>query len=68
MIEAKVADIGLRLETAPGLFSPTRPDHCSLVMLSRIRFDPRDMILDLGCGYGSPLSFWVVNSGELNER
>jgi 16S rRNA (guanine1207-N2)-methyltransferase len=52
MIEAKVADIGLRFETLPGVFSPTRLDPGSLAMLSCIRFEPRDKILDLGCGYG----------------
>ena len=52
MIRAKVGNIELRFETAPGLFSPEKLDRGSLAMLSSIRFEPNDKVLDLGCGYG----------------
>jgi 16S rRNA (guanine1207-N2)-methyltransferase len=71
MIEAKVADIGLKFETPPGVFSPTRLDPGSLAMLSCIRFEPLDKILDLGCGYGlvgiyaakviGPSGVWMID-------
>jgi 16S rRNA G1207 methylase RsmC len=34
------------------LLSATQPDRGSLAMLSLIRFEPNDKVLDLGCGYG----------------
>jgi 16S rRNA (guanine1207-N2)-methyltransferase len=52
MIHANVGGIELRLETHPNLFSPTRPDRGTLAMLSRIKLEPNDKVLDLGCGYG----------------
>ncbi len=52
MIHANVAGIELRFETEPSLFSPKKPDQGTLAMLSRIKFEPSDKILDLGCGYG----------------
>jgi 16S rRNA (guanine1207-N2)-methyltransferase len=52
VIRASVSGIELRFETAPNLFSPTKPDRGSLAMLSCIRFEPNDKVLDLGCGYG----------------
>lgn len=52
MIHANVGGIAMRLETEPSLFSPAKPDRGTLAMLSRIRFEPNDKVLDLGCGYG----------------
>jgi 16S rRNA (guanine1207-N2)-methyltransferase len=51
-IHATVKGIELRLETAPGLFSPRAVDTGTLAMLSRVDFGPEDKVLDLGCGYG----------------
>ncbi len=51
-IEATVKGIELRLETAPGLFSPRAVDAGTLAMLSQVAFAPEDKVLDLGCGYG----------------
>ena len=52
MIDASVNGLELRFETEPSLFSPTRVDRGTLAMLSSIRFEPDDKVLDLGCGYG----------------
>lgn len=52
MIHAEVMGLDLRFETAPGLFSPTRPDAGTLAMLGQVSFAPEDKVLDLGCGYG----------------
>ncbi|HEX4197930.1 MAG TPA: methyltransferase [Caulobacteraceae bacterium] len=52
MIVATVRGIELKLETAPGLFSPRAVDLGTLAMLSRVEFGPDDKVLDLGCGYG----------------
>ena len=51
-IVATVKGVELRLETAPGLFSPRAVDAGTLAMLSRAEFGPEDKVLDLGCGYG----------------
>ena len=52
MIHTQVGNTELRFETAAGLFSVEKPDRGSLAMLSCVRFEPNDKILDLGCGYG----------------
>jgi 16S rRNA (guanine1207-N2)-methyltransferase len=52
MIHANFAGIELSFETASTLFSPTGADRGSLAMLSCVRFEPNDKVLDLGCGYG----------------
>ena len=52
MITATIKGIELRLETAPGLFSPRAVDAGTLAMLSRVQFGSDDKVLDLGCGYG----------------
>jgi 16S rRNA (guanine1207-N2)-methyltransferase len=44
--------IELRFENASGLFSSEKLDRGSLAMLSCIRFETSDKVLDLGCGYG----------------
>jgi 16S rRNA (guanine1207-N2)-methyltransferase len=52
VISTTIGGIKLLFETAPGLFSPTKPDRGTLAMLSCIDFEPGDKVLDLGCGYG----------------
>lgn len=52
MISARIKNIDLIFETAPGLFSPNSIDAGTLAMLSVAEFLPDDKVLDLGCGYG----------------
>jgi 16S rRNA (guanine1207-N2)-methyltransferase len=52
MIGVEVKGVALRLETAPGLFSPQRADRGTLAMLSVVDFAPGMKVLDLGCGCG----------------
>jgi 16S rRNA (guanine1207-N2)-methyltransferase len=52
VLKASIAGVELRFETRPGLFSPRAPDAGTVAMLSLIRFEPNDKVLDLGCGYG----------------
>ena len=42
----------LTMQTDPGLFSPQHPDRGTLAMLSWVKFQPGQKILDLGCGWG----------------
>ena len=51
-LDVVVDGTALSLETAPGLFSPSRPDAGTLALLSHVRLSPEDKVLDLGCGYG----------------
>lgn len=52
MLEVTIGEVTLRLQTEPSLFSPQRADAGTLAMLSLVRFDAQDKVLDLGCGYG----------------
>jgi len=52
MTRANIGGIELQFETEPNLFSPAKPDRGTLAMLSRIKFESGDKILDLGYGYG----------------
>lgn len=52
MLKVTIGEVVLELHTEPGLFSPQRADAGTLAMLSLIRFDAGDKVLDLGCGYG----------------
>ena len=52
MLDVTIGEVTLQLQTEPRLFSPQRADAGTLAMLSVITFDPRDKVLDLGCGYG----------------
>ncbi|KQW77629.1 methyltransferase [Devosia sp. Root413D1] len=52
MLVVTIGAVTLRLQTEPGLFSPQWADAGTLAMLSLITFDPKDKVLDLGCGYG----------------
>lgn len=42
----------LSFETHPKLFSPRQADAGTLAMLKTAELQPRDKVLDLGCGYG----------------
>jgi len=52
LLEASIGAVKLRFQTRPGLFSPRALDAGTLALLSLVRFDPNDKVLDLGCGYG----------------
>ena len=52
VIEAEVLGERLRLQTAPGLFSPEHVDRGTLAMLSVAEFAPGLRVMDLGCGCG----------------
>jgi 16S rRNA (guanine1207-N2)-methyltransferase len=52
MLRVCIEDIDLSFETDPQLFSPRRIDAGTLAMLSCVRFNESDKVLDLGCGYG----------------
>jgi len=52
MIEVNINDVTLVFETHPSLFSPKAADSGTLAMLENILFEPGDIVLDLGCGYG----------------
>jgi 16S rRNA (guanine1207-N2)-methyltransferase len=72
VIIASVAGAELRFETAPHLFSPEKLDPGTLAMLSAVRFEAGDKVLDLGCGYGvvgvlaamttGPGAVWMVDN------
>ena len=51
-IVTSIHGVDVRLQTHPSLFSPRRVDAGTLAMLSAVRFEADDKILDLGCGYG----------------
>jgi len=53
VIRTRIRDIEVSFETRPNLFSPRKIDGGTLAMLSCVRFDADDKVLDLGCGYGS---------------
>ena len=42
----------LDMETSPGLFSPSHADRGTMVMLSKVDFQPGQRVMDLGCGWG----------------
>jgi 16S rRNA (guanine1207-N2)-methyltransferase len=52
LILQTVQGVELRFETSPTLFSPRELDKGSLALLSRLRIEQDDKVLDLGCGYG----------------
>lgn len=51
-IEAVLKELDLVFETAPGVFSPNAIDRGTSLLLSLVRFERTDKVLDLGCGYG----------------
>ncbi len=52
MIQARIREMELALETAPRLFSPRAVDRGTLALLNAADFRCGDRALDLGCGYG----------------
>jgi 16S rRNA (guanine1207-N2)-methyltransferase len=50
VIQTTIHCIGLHFQTTPELFSPDPVDAGTLAMLSIVRFEPSDKVLDLGCG------------------
>jgi len=52
LILQSVQGLDLKFETLPGLFSPGELDKGSLALLSQVRIERGDKVLDLGCGYG----------------
>jgi 16S rRNA (guanine1207-N2)-methyltransferase len=52
MISVTIRGEELLFETHDQLFSPKHPDEGTLLMLSRVNFEPDDIVLDLGCGWG----------------
>jgi len=52
LIVQSVRGLDLRFETSPTLFSPGELDQGSLALLSQVRIEQGDKVLDLGCGYG----------------
>jgi 16S rRNA (guanine1207-N2)-methyltransferase len=51
-IEADIRGVHLLLQTAASGFSPLGVDRGTSLLLSNVRLDPTDKVLDLGCGYG----------------
>jgi len=72
LVQATIANLALRFETAERLFSPRNIDAGTLAMLSLVTFAADDKVLDLGCGYGpvgtyvarvvDPSNVWLVDS------
>ena len=48
-----IRGVHLEFETGPSLFSPQAVDQGSCLLLSLVRFESTDRVLDLGCGYGA---------------
>ena len=63
MFEVSIDGISLQLASAPALFSPAKADAGTLAMLSTVRFEPTDKVLDLGCGYGLVGIFTALKIG-----
>jgi 16S rRNA (guanine1207-N2)-methyltransferase len=49
---AEIEGVELTFETSPKLFSPRGLDPGTAAMLRRVKIEPADKVLDLGCGYG----------------
>jgi 23S rRNA (guanine1835-N2)-methyltransferase len=52
-IEPTVDGVTLSLVTLPGLFSPTRLDHGTRLLLECVAIGDGERVLDLACGYGA---------------
>ena len=66
VIEMSLNGQNLRLQTAPGLFSPKAIDRGTLAMLGQVEFKRGMQILDLGCGYGFVGLYAARLAGEEN--
>jgi len=61
---ASIDEIELSLEAQATLFSPNAIDAGTRAMLSCVRFQADDKVLDLGCGYGVVGLFAAKHIGE----
>ena len=52
MYEATLWGIPVKIETRPGLFSPSGADAGTRAMVARVPLEPGQRLLDLGCGAG----------------
>ena len=50
--QVNIGDISMDFVTEAGVFSPHGADSGTLAMLSVVKLDEQDKLLDLGCGYG----------------
>jgi 16S rRNA (guanine1207-N2)-methyltransferase len=51
--ETHIENVPVLFETGPEVFSPGDVDQGTRLLLSNVKFDSNDKILDLGCGYGA---------------
>lgn len=52
IIAAELRGLRLRLVTEAGVFSRERVDRGTRLLIKHMEVQPRDRVLDLGCGYG----------------
>jgi len=50
--QVNIGDVSMDFVTEAGVFSPHGADSGTLAMLSVVKLDEQDKLLDLGCGYG----------------
>lgn len=50
--QVNIGDIEMEFTTEAEVFSPQRADRGTLAMLSVVKLEKQDKLLDLGCGYG----------------
>jgi 16S rRNA (guanine1207-N2)-methyltransferase len=62
VIEVKIDQIHLSLETESGLFSPSAADRGTLAMIRTVHLQQGQRVLDLGCGYGI-VGIWASLTG-----
>jgi 16S rRNA (guanine1207-N2)-methyltransferase len=53
IFETLIENVPLSFETGPEVFSPGDVDQGTRLLLSNVKFDSNDKVLDLGCGYGA---------------
>lgn len=59
MIQIEIDGVSLCFETSEQVFSPRQVDVGTLAMLSQVRLEKEDKVLDLGCGYGT-VGIWAA--------
>jgi 16S rRNA (guanine1207-N2)-methyltransferase len=52
MVKIELNNIKLEFKTSEKVFSPSNIDKGTLAMISQVKFNKDDKLLDLGCGYG----------------
>jgi len=50
--EENLAGLDMKFWAEAGLFSPRKVDEGSKMLINKMKIEPADHILDLGCGYG----------------